>query len=238
MPNKIKPKPFDATDWALEQEVSKVQKLLLLSLSRHADSHTGVCWPSQNRLARQSRCARETANRELRKLETAGLIEARRTIRGNGSEGSKEYLVHFRENLAWPDSDGVTLDHTPVTLDHTPVTLDHTPCDVGSHPPVISDHTPCDLASHPIEQAIGTGQANKPTNLPTNLSAERSREETKIGVREDRPEMKRSWKDEEHDEEYDNLIDVLTEPEDGSPIHRRMVEMRREQQAKNAAAAS
>jgi hypothetical protein len=230
MSKKLKPKPFDAIDWALEQEVSKVQKLLLLSLTRHADSHTGVCWPSQKPLARHARCARETANRELRKMETAGLIEARRTIRSNGSEGSKEYLVHFRENLAWPDSDGVTLDHTPVTLDHTP-------CDVRSHPPVTSDHTPSDVASHPIEQAIGTGQTNRPTNTPT----ERSREETKIEVREDRPEMKLSRKDEE---EYDKLLDVLTETEDKteteneSPIHRRMVRMHREQLAKNAAAGS
>lgn len=74
----------DATRWAWRQDCGRAtSKLVLLSLADRADDK-GVCYPSIQRLERDTCCDRKTVMSALRQLESAGLISAQK-VNGKGS---------------------------------------------------------------------------------------------------------------------------------------------------------
>lgn len=73
----------EAMAWAFKQEIDDAQtKLVLLALCDHADED-GLCWPSQERLAKKAACSHDTAARRLLALEKLGFIQRRRRARQN-----------------------------------------------------------------------------------------------------------------------------------------------------------
>ena len=59
---------WKATAWAIRQTTgSSGRKVLLLALANYADEH-GVCWPSQETLARNTEQSVDTVQRQLKKL--------------------------------------------------------------------------------------------------------------------------------------------------------------------------
>ncbi|MGR9087306.1 MAG: helix-turn-helix domain-containing protein [Gammaproteobacteria bacterium] len=69
----------DATRWAWQQTVKPTQKLILLSLADRADEHF-VCYPSIQRIIRDTGFDRKTVIRALQALEADGLIETIRAL--------------------------------------------------------------------------------------------------------------------------------------------------------------
>lgn len=116
------PVSIEAVVWAFRQQgLSPTAKLVLVSLAEHCTSG-GECWPAQGRLAAACGLARETINRHLRALATAGLIVAEQRINGIGQLPNRYFL-----RCDSPSQGGVTQDHTR--------------CDAGSQGGVTQDHT-------------------------------------------------------------------------------------------------
>lgn len=72
-----------ATEWAWSQNVSPSEKILLLALADHADSE-GVCWPSLDRMQEMTGLNRSTVTRNLKALESMGIIYRERSKGGSG----------------------------------------------------------------------------------------------------------------------------------------------------------
>ena len=96
-----------AIDWALRlvKGVTPTQKLILICLANHAGPD-GTCWPSQTILSDYSGLSREAVNRNMKDLESAGLIASERRKDPDGRETAKTYRLKIVESL------GVILDHT------------------------------------------------------------------------------------------------------------------------------
>lgn len=68
-----------ATNWAITQRgVEPAVKIVLWYLADCHNNHTGLCNPSQSRLAEDCEMSRRTVNRHLAKLEELGLIRRNR----------------------------------------------------------------------------------------------------------------------------------------------------------------
>ena len=67
---------FQAMSWAVEQRCDNAgEKLVLLMLANHTNSHTGRCDPSHKMLADECSMGVSTLRRHLEALEKSGLIE-------------------------------------------------------------------------------------------------------------------------------------------------------------------
>lgn len=75
---------LDATRWAWVQEISPTSKLVLLSLADRADDNH-YCFPSVNRLEKDTGLYRETIMKNIKELESQGLITVVRMI-GSGNK--------------------------------------------------------------------------------------------------------------------------------------------------------
>lgn len=90
-------------------------------------------WPSQNTLADRVKCARESANRSLKKLIEKGYVRAQERYRNDGGRTSNLYEV-LLQNITPP----VIPEITPPVMSR-----DHTPCDVQtSHHEQPQDNNP------------------------------------------------------------------------------------------------
>ena len=68
-----------ATNWAITQRgIEPAVKIVLWYLADCHNNHTGLCNPSQSRLAEDCEMSRRTVNRHLAKLEELGLIRRNR----------------------------------------------------------------------------------------------------------------------------------------------------------------
>lgn len=125
-----------AIAWAFEQDVPPTSKLVLLKLADNANDE-GWCWPAQSTLARHTSLTRETVNRHISKLESAGLLTIKRR-----TQESVNLPNHYRLNLR-----GV-------------VTEDHIGCDRRSQGVVTEDHTNRQKANviEPSERICGSAR--------------------------------------------------------------------------------
>jgi hypothetical protein len=75
---------WQAIDWAIRQTTGKAgRKLLLLALASYADKD-GICWPSQETLARDTEQSVDTVQRELPMLEKRKLLQRERMPKRRG----------------------------------------------------------------------------------------------------------------------------------------------------------
>jgi DNA-binding transcriptional MocR family regulator len=78
--------------WALDQEgLHHKDKFVLVALANRANSDTGLCCPSLNRIADDTALSRSTVIRSLAALEDMGYIQKVSRHRENGSSTSNEY---------------------------------------------------------------------------------------------------------------------------------------------------
>ena len=84
---------IQAVAWALSLNIpDPFAKLVLVSLSNHADNETGHCWPTQSLIAKEASCNRRTVMRKLPYLLEAGFIR----VFHNRSQGrALDYQVLF-----------------------------------------------------------------------------------------------------------------------------------------------
>ena len=83
-----------ATNWAIAQVVSAIQKLVLLALAHRHHAKTGVCSPSVRTLASDTGLSERCVQYRLRELETAGLIKTHPRRQG-GAFTSNQYDLQF-----------------------------------------------------------------------------------------------------------------------------------------------
>ena len=90
-----------AIDWALRlvKNVSPTQKLILICLANHAGPD-GTCWPSQTVVSDYSGLSRDAVNRNIKELESLGLIGTERRKDADGRETTKIYRLNMAESLA------------------------------------------------------------------------------------------------------------------------------------------
>ena len=157
-----------AIDWALRlvKDVTPTQKLILICLANHAGPD-GTCWPSQTILSDYSGLSREAVNRNMKDLESAGLIASERRKDPDGRETAKTYRLKIAESLAVvrDDTGGAEmmgrcdpeshLTKSTTCEDQKPRSTGIIGCDSGSHRGdsgsqggVIQDHSDCDPGSH------------------------------------------------------------------------------------------
>jgi hypothetical protein len=84
---------WKATAWALSQTTGAARrKLLLLALANYADE-TGVCWPSQETLARDTEQSVDTVQRQLDVLEQLKLLKRERMPKRRGQWQGYHYTL-------------------------------------------------------------------------------------------------------------------------------------------------
>ena len=90
-----------AIDWALRlvKNVTPTQKLILICLANHAGPD-GTCWPSQTVVSEYSGLSRDAVNRNIKELESLGLIGTERRKDADGRETTKIYRLKMAESLA------------------------------------------------------------------------------------------------------------------------------------------
>lgn len=86
---------WQATAWAERQSTgSAARKVLLLVLANYADEQ-GICWPSQETLAKGTEQSVDTVQRQLRKLAEMGLIEIVKRPLGRGRWSGRTYRLNM-----------------------------------------------------------------------------------------------------------------------------------------------
>ena len=84
---------WQATAWAIRQTTGAARrKLLLLALATYAD-RIGVCWPSQETLARDTEQSVDTVQRQLEVLEKLKLVERERMPKRRGQWQGHRYKL-------------------------------------------------------------------------------------------------------------------------------------------------
>lgn len=91
-----------AMGWALDQEIPKGPKLVLVGLSNHADHTTGYCWPSTDTLMREASCSRAAVFVYLAALKRNGYVMSRQTRAATGRGRANDYWILMdREDAPW-----------------------------------------------------------------------------------------------------------------------------------------
>jgi len=89
--------------WAAEQKTGSIaRKAVLLSLANAANHHTGRCFPSVARIARETEASERTVRRALDDLEAAGFITRERRRRDDGTLATYEYAFPAVTTTARP----------------------------------------------------------------------------------------------------------------------------------------
>jgi Helix-turn-helix domain len=78
--------------WAWASELPPTPKLVLMALADIADDH-GICWPSQNTLAKKCSTAERSVRRILLQLQASKLLFVESRFRPNGSQASNRYRL-------------------------------------------------------------------------------------------------------------------------------------------------
>jgi helix-turn-helix protein len=91
---------WEAIAWAIRQPTGAARrKLLLLVLANYADKN-GVCWPSQETLARDSEQSVDTVQRQLDVLEKQKRIYRERMPKRRGQWQGHRYKLPLQDHLA------------------------------------------------------------------------------------------------------------------------------------------
>ena len=83
----------------LVKNVTPTQKLILICLANHAGPD-GTCWPSQTVVSDYSGLSRNAVNRNIKEVESLGLIGTERRKNPDGRETTKIYRLKMAETLA------------------------------------------------------------------------------------------------------------------------------------------
>jgi len=79
-------------NWAWTTELPPTPKLVLMALADIADDQ-GICWPSQNTLAKKCSVAERSVRRILLQLQASKLLFVEPRFRKNGSQASNRYRL-------------------------------------------------------------------------------------------------------------------------------------------------
>src|SRR5258706_13964472 len=91
---------WQATAWAMRQITGSARrKLVLLALAYYADKN-GICWPSQETLARDSEQSVDTVQRQLDVLEEQKQIHRERMPKRRGQWQGHRYRLPLQNDLA------------------------------------------------------------------------------------------------------------------------------------------
>ena len=102
--------------WAWKQPIPSHRKLVLLAIADHADDQ-GICWPSQNGIARKCGMSRVSVWRNVRDLVSSGHIKSEpRTARG--LKASNVYQCCIDDTIGVTD---VNLCNNDITSTQQPV---------------------------------------------------------------------------------------------------------------------
>ncbi|MCG7426028.1 helix-turn-helix domain-containing protein [Helcobacillus sp. ACRRO] len=112
---------FEFYGWAWVTPLQTRDKFVLLALVDHADAETGVCWPSQERLADFTGYDRRTVIRALRSLTELGYISRRprHDRKRPGMKAPNEYTLqvgHLHKEI--PDVTACPISEPDVTPRH------------------------------------------------------------------------------------------------------------------------
>lgn len=84
---------WKATAWAIQQTTGSFsRKVLLLALANYADEH-GLCWPSQETLARNTEQSVDTVQRQLKNLMGLRLLDRERMPKRRGQWQGYKYRL-------------------------------------------------------------------------------------------------------------------------------------------------
>lgn len=110
-----------AMRWAWEmQQVTRTQKIILLSMADRANDETGECWPSIRRLCLDTNCSERTVQRSIKIMEKIGIIRCDRV----SGRVTRYTLVKAPPPQCHPrQCDAPQTDATPVMVTPTPVTV-------------------------------------------------------------------------------------------------------------------
>lgn len=87
-----------AMNWAWEQPLPPVPKLILMALADNADDH-GYCWPKMKTIAAKCSTSERTIQRTIKTLLTAGMLKKDARFDANGRQVSNGYTLV----LSYPD---------------------------------------------------------------------------------------------------------------------------------------
>ena len=132
-----------AIDWALRlvKNVTPTQKLILICLANHAGPD-GDCWPSQTVVSDYSGLSRDAVNKNMKELESLGLIASERRKDSDGRETTKKYRLKMPKSLGVVQnySRGAEMRgrcspelHRGIGERHTGVVQNYTDCSPGLH---------------------------------------------------------------------------------------------------------
>lgn len=85
---------WQATAWALKQRAGSANKLTLVALANYADPN-GVCWPTQETLARDTEQSVDTIQRRIKKLVALGLVRVERRAARRGQWAGRKYFLNM-----------------------------------------------------------------------------------------------------------------------------------------------
>ena len=87
--------PFVILPWAVldDENLTAHDVLVYATISRYADSATGVAWPSRSTVAEQARCDIKTVDRSVQRLVAAGFLEKHKRRTDKGDEANV-YVIH------------------------------------------------------------------------------------------------------------------------------------------------
>lgn len=86
---------WQATAWALKQITgSASNKLTLVALANYADA-SGVCWPTQDTLAKDTEQSTDTVQRRIKKLVALGFLRVERREAGRGQWSGRIYYLNM-----------------------------------------------------------------------------------------------------------------------------------------------
>lgn len=85
-------------NWAWEQPLPPVPKLILMALADNADDH-GYCWPKMKTIAAKCSTSERTIQRTIKTLLTAGMLKKDARFDANGRQVSNGYTLV----LSYPD---------------------------------------------------------------------------------------------------------------------------------------
>ncbi len=103
-------------NWAWEQPLPPVPKLILMALADNADDH-GYCWPKMKTIAAKCSTSERTIQRTIKTLLTAGMLRKDARFDANGRQVSNGYTLalSYPDNLSPPAEDRAGEGDNPVT---------------------------------------------------------------------------------------------------------------------------
>ncbi|EIU1681411.1 helix-turn-helix domain-containing protein [Pseudomonas aeruginosa] len=105
-----------AMNWAWEQSLPPVPKLVLMALADNADDH-GYCWPKMKTIAAKCSTSERTVQRTIKTLLAAGLLKKDARFDASGRQVSNGYTLAltYPDKLSPPADDIAREGDTTVT---------------------------------------------------------------------------------------------------------------------------